>query len=70
MIIDHPACNFSKKFNKHQKIYSAIGKECLALILAIQQFEVYLTSSTSPIVVFSDHNPFFYTNLRIRIKDY
>ena len=34
-----------------------IEKESLALILAIQQFEVYLTSSTSPIVVFSDHNP-------------
>ena len=36
--------------------YSTIEKECLALILAIQ-FEVYLTSSISPIVVFSDHNP-------------
>ena len=56
--IDHPVCYFSKKFNKHQKNYSTIGKECLALILAIQHFEVYLTSSTSPIVVFSDHNPF------------
>ena len=55
--IDHPVCYFSKKFNKHQKNYSTIQKECLALILAIQQFEVYLTSSTSPIVVFSDHNP-------------
>ena len=55
--IDHPVCYFSKKFNKHQKNYSTIEKECLALILAIQQFEVYLTSSTSPIVVFSDHNP-------------
>ena len=54
---DHPVCYFSKKFNKHQKNYSTIEKECLALILAIQQFEVYLTSSTSPIVVFSDHNP-------------
>ena len=43
--IDHPVC------------YSTIEKECLALILAIQQFEVYLTSSTSPVVVFSDHNP-------------
>ena len=41
----------------HQKNYSTIEKECLALILAIQQFEVYLTSSTSPVVVFSDHNP-------------
>ena len=55
--IDHPVCYFSKKFNKHQKNYSTIEKGCLALILAIQQFEVYLTSSTTPIVVFSDHNP-------------
>ena len=55
--VDHPVCYFSKKFNKHQKNYSTIEKECLALILEIQQFEVYLTSSTSPIVVFSDHNP-------------
>ena len=55
--IDHPVCYFSKKFNKHQKNYSTIEKECLALILGIQQFEVYLTSSISPIVVFSDHNP-------------
>ena len=36
--IDHPVCYFSKKFNKHQKNYSTIEKECLALILAIQQF--------------------------------
>ena len=55
--IDHPVCYFSKKFNKHQKSYSTIEKECLALILPIQQFEVYLTFSTSPIIVFSDHNP-------------
>ena len=56
--IYNPVCYyFSKKFYKHQKNYSTIEKECLALILAIQQFEVYLTSSTSPVVVFSDHNP-------------
>ena len=54
--IDHPVCYFSKKLNKHQKNYSTIEKECLALILAIKQFEVYLTSFTSPIIVFSDHN--------------
>ena len=57
LIIQFVRSFFSKKFNKHQKNYSTIEKECLALILAIQQFEVYLTSSTSPIVVFSDHNP-------------
>jgi hypothetical protein len=39
------------------KNYSTIEKECLALILAIQYFEVFLISSDSPIVVFSDHNP-------------
>ena len=53
--VDHPVCYFSKKFNKHQKNYSRVEKECLSLILALQHFEVYLTSS--PIVVISDHNP-------------
>ena len=55
--IDNPVCYFSKKFNKHQKNYFTIEKECLTFILAIQQFEVYLTSSTSPVVAFIDHNP-------------
>ena len=55
--VDHPVSYFSKKFNKHQKNYSTIEKECLSLILALQHFEVYLTSSPSPIVDFSDHNP-------------
>ena len=54
--VDHPVCYFSKMFNKHQKNYSTVEKECLSLILALQHFEVYLSSS-SPIVVFSDHNP-------------
>ena len=53
----HPVSYFSKKFNKHQKNYSTIEKVCLSLILAHQHFEVYLTSSSSPSVVFSDHNP-------------
>ena len=55
--VDHPVSYFSIKFNKHQKNYSTIEKECLSLILALQHFEVYLTSSSSPTVVFSDHNP-------------
>ena len=55
--VDHPVCYFSKKFNKHQGNYSTIEKECLALVLAVKQFEVYLTSCPSPVVVFSDHNP-------------
>ena len=55
--VDHPVSYFSKKFNKYQKNYSTIEKECLSLILALQHFEVYLTSSSSPTVVFSDHSP-------------
>ena len=39
--IDHPVCYFSRKFNKHQKNYSNIEKECLALILAIQQLSLF-----------------------------
>ena len=55
--IDHPVCYYSKKFDKHQKNYSTIEKETLALLLALQQFEVYLSTTTYPIVVFTDHNP-------------
>ena len=54
--IDKPVAYFSKKFNKHQKNYSVIEKECFALILALQHFEVYL-SNTYPITVYTDHNP-------------
>ena len=36
--VDHPVNYFSKKFNKHQKNYSTIEKECLSLILALQDF--------------------------------
>ena len=52
--VDHPVCYFSEKFNKHQNNYSTVEKECLSLILALQHFEVYLTSSSSPVVVISD----------------
>ena len=55
--VDHPVCYYSKKFNKHQRNYSTIEKECLSLILALQHFEVYLASSVAPIVIFTDHNP-------------
>ncbi len=48
---------FSKKFLKHQLNYSTIEKEALALLLAIQHFEVYIGSSVQPITVYTDHNP-------------
>lgn len=55
--VDHPICYFSKKFNKHQVNYSTIEKEALALLLALQNFEVYVGSTAYPVIVFTDHNP-------------
>ena len=60
--VDHPVCYFSKRFNASQMSYSTIEKECLSLILAVQHFEVYLTSSSLSIVVYSDHNPLTFIN--------
>lgn len=34
---------FQKKLNRHQQVYSTIEKEALALVLAVQHFEVYLS---------------------------
>lgn len=55
--VDHPVSYFSRKFNKHQLAYSTIEKETLSLLLALQHFEVYLGSSSLPVLVFTDHNP-------------
>lgn len=54
--IEHPVSYFSKKFTRCQKNYSTIEKEALALLLAVQHFEVYL-SSGDRIVAYTDHNP-------------
>ena len=60
--VEHPVCYFSRKFNSHQRAYSTIEKEALSLVLAIQQFEVYLGSSSHPITVYSDHDPLRFLN--------
>ena len=60
--VDHPVYYFPKEFNASQTNYSNIEKECLSIILAVQHFEVYLTSSSLPIVVYSDHNPLTFIN--------
>ena len=49
-------CYFSCKFNRHQANYSTIEKEALALLLALQHFEVYVGSSSLPVVIYTDHN--------------
>ena len=64
--VDHPVCYFSKKLSKSQRNYSTVEKECLALVLALQHFEVYVSSSSLPIKVFSDHNPLVFLH---KLKD-
>ena len=48
--LDHPVCYYAKKFNKCQQNYSTVEKECLALKLALQHFQVYVGSG-SPVTV-------------------
>lgn len=55
--IEHPICYFSRKTYVHQRVYSVVEKEALALVLPVQHFEVYLGASASPIIVYTDHNP-------------
>ena len=55
--MDHPVSYFSKKFTRYQAKYSTIEKEALALLLALQHFEVYLGGSNEPVIVYTDHNP-------------
>ena len=65
---EKPVSYFSKKLNKYQKKYSTIEKEALSLILALQQFEVYLTNSNGDITVYTDHNPLVFLD-RFKTKN-
>ena len=66
--IDHPIAYYSKKFNKHEKNYSTIEKECLGLVLALQHFEAYLSPTSEPVLIFTDHNPLVFVN-RMKYKN-
>ena len=66
--IEHPVAYFSKKFNPHQRNYSTIEKELLAIILSLQHFEVYLESSQKDITIYTDHNPLVFLS-RIKNKN-
>jgi len=60
--VDHPVCYYSKKLDCHQRNYSTSEKETLALLLSLQHFEVYVGSTTTPVKVFTDHNPLVFIN--------
>ncbi len=57
---EHPVCYFSKKFSKCQLNYSTVEKETLALVLALQHFEIYLGGSGPVVTVYTDHNPLLF----------
>lgn len=67
--IEHPVGYFSKKFLKHQLNYSTIEKEALAFLMALQHFEVYIGSSSLPVVVYTDHNPLVFFFFLISYSD-
>ena len=60
--IEHPISYFSKKLNECQKRYSTIEKEALSLLMALQHFEVYVSSGNLPVKVKTDHNPLVFIN--------
>jgi len=60
--IDHPVCYFSAKFDEHQRRYSTIEKETLALLLSLKHFDVYLSCTVAPVKVYTDHNPLVFIN--------
>ncbi len=60
--LDHPISFYSKKFNKHQRNYATIEKECFSLILALQHFDVYINVTKHPVLTFTDHNPLVFIN--------
>ena len=64
--LDHPISYYSKKFNKHQHNYATVEKECYALVLALQHFDVYINVTRFPVLVFTDHNPLVFMS---RMKD-
>ena len=55
--VDHPVCYHSRKLDSAQRNYSTVEKECLAIVMTLKHFEVYLSTTKHPILVFTDHNP-------------
>ena len=60
--VEHPVCYYSKKLLPHQRKYSTIEKEALALVQALQHFEVYLKNTLYEVKVYTDHNPLTFIN--------
>lgn len=55
--MEHSVKYFFRKFNTHQKNDWTVEKETLVLLLSLQHFGVYVSTSQEPILVYTDHNP-------------
>lgn len=51
----HPIAFYSKKLNPAQEKYSTIERECLGLVLTLQHFDCYVSSTRVEVLI--DHNP-------------
>ena len=58
----HPVSYFSRKLKTHQRSYSVVEKEALALLLALENFDVYVGNPAHVVTVYSDHNPLSFVN--------
>lgn len=58
----HPVSYFSRKFDRHQCVYSMIKKEALAFVQALKHFKVYVGSVSAPTIIFIGHNPLAFIN--------
>ena len=54
--VERPVCYCSRKFNTYQLNYSTIEKEAFALVWALENFEVYIGGSPTPIIIYCNHN--------------
>lgn len=60
--VNHQVCYFSAKFKPFQLNYSTIEKETLAMLLALQHFDMYVGSGPFPVSVYTDHDPLVFLN--------
>ncbi len=69
--IEHPVSYKKKIYNRHQHAYTTVGKEALDLVLAIQHFDVYLSTICGPIIVYTDQSTgFLESNVRYESKNH
>ncbi|XP_068234180.1 uncharacterized protein [Palaemon carinicauda] len=62
--MQHPVTYMSKKLKNHQRSYSTMKKEALALLTALEHFEVYLSGKPAPIFSLTLNCGYLFTRAR------